>query len=256
MAPAGYEPLKNEQELEGLLEQPNTTPRTPRSSRSRRLVFSIVAVLGVVGVTAFYALPQRNARYATEQFPVSSGSSLFGGSDDQLARCPSNLPPPANPPAKTNPFASLSVPETVAIYDWVSSPARGLNLTEGTKAKMNDNFIYRVDAYRPAKKDAVRYLDNPDTTAPPERWAHVIIHHGGKAEPYVQDYLVGPIPVSSKTSIRKLSEIYHRDPIPYNSRGFTHATELSPILVKVMPALAEATEVRCCACPLCTESAC
>ncbi|TFK81174.1 amine oxidase catalytic domain-containing protein [Polyporus arcularius HHB13444] len=239
MASNGYEPLKNEQELEGLLGQPNT--RTPRSSRSRGLVFAVVALLGVFGFTAFYSLPPRNARYATEQHPVSSGT-ILGDSGDELARCPANIPPPASPPAKTNPFASLTVPETVAIHDWVSAPARNLNLTAGTDAHLNDNFIYRIEAYRPAKKDAVRYLDNPDTAAPPERYAHVIIHHGAAAEPFVQDYLIGPVPVSSKTSMRKLTEIYHRDPIPYNSRGFTHITELSPLLLKVMPALAEATE--------------
>ena len=239
MAPAGYEPLKNEPELEGLLEPATTPLRTSRTSRSRRLVFSAVVLLGVVGCAAFYAFPSRSAHYATEQY---SGS--LGGSDDTLHHCPSGLPPAAKPPASTNPFASLTVPETVAIDEWVSSPARNLNLTIGDKAGISDNFIYRIEAYRPPKKDTVKYLDNPDTTSPPERFAHVVIHHGAASDPYVQDYLVGPIPVSEKTTMRKLTEIYHRDPIPYNARGFMTGGELSPLLVKVMPILAEATEVR------------
>lgn len=238
MTSAGYEPLKNEPELEGLLQPGAASLRPAHTSPSRRLVFSAFLILSVLGCGAFWALPSRNARYATEQYPVSAD-----GLDEGLQRCPSSLPPPARPPAPTNPFASLTIPETVAIDEWVSSATRHLNLTVGDKATISDNFIYRIEAYRSPKKDTVNYLDNPDTTSPPKRYAHVVIHHGAASEPYVQDYLVGPIPVTDKTTMRKLTEIYHRDPIPYNARGFLSAGELSPLLVKVMPALAEATEV-------------
>ncbi|KAI0765133.1 amine oxidase catalytic domain-containing protein [Fomes fomentarius] len=237
MAPGAYEPLKNEPELEGLLEPGVASLRPARTSPSRRLVFSAVLLLGVVGCAAFWTLPSRTAQYATEQYPVSAD-----GVSEGLQQCPSSLPPPARPPARTNPFASLTIPETVAIDEWVSSATRDLNLTIGDKATISDNFIYRIEAYRPPKKDTVKYLDNPDTTSPPDRYAHVVVHHGAASEPYVQDYLVGPIPVSEKTRMRKLTEIYHRDPIPYNARGFLSAGELSPLLAKVMPTLAEATE--------------
>ncbi|KAI0646161.1 amine oxidase catalytic domain-containing protein [Trametes meyenii] len=241
MAPAGYEPLlKGDPEFEGL---PEPTPRTSRPFRSRRFVFSLLALLGVVGFSAFYALsPSQSARYAAEH--LLPGGAFVNGAGEQLQKCPSGLPPAAAPPAKLNPFASLTIDDTVAIADWLFAPERALNLTLGTKAGLADNFIYHIDAFRPAKRDALAYLDHPDRDAavPPERFARVTIHHGAASEPYVMDHLVGPLPVGPKTRIRKLTEIYHRDSIPYNARGFTSGSELTPLLVDYMPKLADATE--------------
>lgn len=235
MAPAGYEPLL---ELKGdASELEGHTPRTPRT---RRKALTLIALLGVVGFSAFYTLaPSKGANYAAQ------GSLGFDAdSDDQLAKCPSGLPPAATPPTKVNPFASLTIADTVSVSEWLLAPERGLNLTRGDKnPQLADNLIYHVDAFRPVKKDAVAYLDNPDTVSPPERFARVTIHHGAAAEPYVMDYLVGPLPVSEKTTMRKLTEIYHRDSIPFNARGYTTMGELSPLLTMIMPPLSEVTEV-------------
>lgn len=235
MAPAGYEPLL---ELKGdASELEGHAPRTPRT---RRKALTLIALLGVVGFSAFYTLaPSKGANYAAQ------GSIGFDAdADDQLAKCPSGLPPAATPPTKVNPFASLTIADTVSVSEWLLAPERGLNLTRGDKnPQLADNLIYHVDAFRPVKKDAVAYLDNPDTVSPPERFARVTIHHGAAAEPYVMDYLVGPLPVSEKTSMRKLTEIYHRDSIPFNARGYTTMGELSPLLTMIMPPLSEVTEV-------------
>ncbi|EIW55896.1 amine oxidase catalytic domain-containing protein [Trametes versicolor FP-101664 SS1] len=234
MAPAGYEPLL---ELKGdASELEGHAPRTPRT---RRKALTLIALLGVVGFSAFYTLaPSKGANYAAQ------GSLEFDAdADDQLAKCPSGLPPAATPPTKVNPFASLTIADTVSVSEWLLAPERGLNLTRGDKnPQLADNLIYHVDAFRPVKKDAVAYLDNPDTVSPPERFARVTIHHGAAAEPYVMDYLVGPLPVSEKTSMRKLTEIYHRDSIPFNARGYTTMGELSPLLTVIMPPLSEVTE--------------
>ncbi|OSD07848.1 amine oxidase catalytic domain-containing protein [Trametes coccinea BRFM310] len=239
MAPVGYEALpKSDRELEGLTEP---VSGHSRPARSRRLVFSLIALLGVVGLAACYSYaPSLHANYASERVLPSSG--LANGADDGLQKCPSGLAPPATPPAKVNPFASLTIAETVSIADWLRAPARGLNLTRGDEAVLSDDFIYHIDAFRPAKKDAVAYLDNPDTVNPPEKFARVTIHHGAASEPYVMDYLVGPLPVSEKTTMRELTEIYHRDSVPYNARGFTSLAELTPLLTRIMPPLADATE--------------
>ena len=240
MAPAGYQPLKvNDPELDGSLEL-STAPRSSRTLRSRKFLLSTLAIFGVVGISAFYTLGgPPGALYAAEH--ASPASGLNG--PEGLHKCPSGLPLKAQPPAPTNPFASLTVAETTAIHGWVSDPARALNLTAGDKAWISDNFIYRIEAHRPPKSDAVAYLDHPDTAAAPPRYAHVVVHHGAAAEPYVQDYVVGPLPVGPQTSMRKLSEIYHVDPIPYNARGFASYNELAPLLLKIMPQLSEATEV-------------
>ncbi|EJF56720.1 amine oxidase catalytic domain-containing protein [Dichomitus squalens LYAD-421 SS1] len=253
MAPAGYELLsKSDSEHDGLV-QPAIGSRSRRQRQSSKGCFSTVRnlllILALLVGTAFgfvviaYLLQSKLVR--VEDGSASSQDSVPGSGDvfeEPLQRCPSNLPLPAKPPAPTNPFASLTIPETVAIHDWVSSPALNLNLTAGDKAFISDNYIYRIEAYRPPKKDAVAYLDNPEQSSPPEKYAHVVIHHGSASEPYVQDYLVGPIPISEKTAMRKLTEVYHRDPIPYSARGFTTMNEIAPLLLKIMPPLAEATQ--------------
>lgn len=238
MAPAGYEPLplalKNDTELEA---------RAPRPSHARRrTAFSLIALLGVIGFTAFYALaPSNGPGYIQDHLAAFDG---VAGSDDQLQKCPSGLPPPASPPAKVNPFASLTIADTVAISEWLSAPERALNLTRGDRGTLSDNIIYHIDAFRPAKRDAVAYLDRPDAVRPPERFARVTVHHGAAAEPYVMDYLVGPLPVGERTAVRELTEIYHREKIPFNARGYTTMAEISPLLTMIMPPLADVTEVR------------
>ncbi|KAH9914348.1 amine oxidase catalytic domain-containing protein [Fomitopsis serialis] len=159
-----------------------------------------------------------------------------------ISQCAASGPPPASPPAPVNLWASLTVPETTAIADWLDAPPRALNLTPGTSAHISDNYIYHIGAWRPAKADALAYLTDPKGTAPPDRYARVTIHHGAAEAPKVQDYLVGPLPVSSETGMRPLTEVYHRPEVPYNARGYTTLAEIQPILIDVMPKMAEATQ--------------
>ncbi|ORY29317.1 putative copper amine oxidase [Naematelia encephala] len=72
-----------------------------------------------------------------------------------------------------------------------------LNLTAVADAGAWDNTILVVDVLPPAKADALAYLDNNGTK--PERWATVHITFGATEEPYVQEFLVGPLPASDKT---------------------------------------------------------
>ncbi|KAI0325802.1 amine oxidase catalytic domain-containing protein [Cubamyces sp. BRFM 1775] len=244
MAPAEFEPLPkggSGPELEGLPE--GTAPRASRLFRSRQFLFFLAALLGLTGISALYGLDTaRHTLYATQHKPSTGFRPSNCGPAERLAKCPSGLPPLASPPAKINPWASLTISDTVAISEWLADPARSLNLTRGDKAVLSDNFIYHIEAYRPAKKDALAYLDHPDTFGPPERFARVTLHHGAAEDPYVMDYLVGPLPVSQQTKIKELTEIYHRGTIPYNARGFTTLGELTPLLAQLMPPLADVTE--------------
>ena len=61
--------------------------------------------------------------------------------------------------------------------------------------------------------------------------------------PAVVDYLVGPLPVGPRTTIRPLMEIYHRDDIPFNARGFSDIEELSRFLALATAPIANAMEV-------------
>ncbi|OCH86254.1 amine oxidase catalytic domain-containing protein [Obba rivulosa] len=212
----------------------------PRRLVLRRLAISLLLLLGTAAISILLIHPPRPAP-VLEQLPTP----LSSGDSGAIAHCPSNLPPPATPPVPVNLWMPLTVSETVSISSWLSSEDRGLNLTHGDAAGLSDNFIYLIEAFPPPKAAALAYLDQ-SADAPvsaPGRYARVTLHLGAEDEPVVRDYLVGPLPVNEDTSIRPLTEIYHIPEIPYNARGYTVPfAELSPLLLRVMAPLAEATQ--------------
>lgn len=94
-----------------------------------------------------------------------------------------------------------------------------------------------VEAWRPNKKDALKYIDldgqRPDQYARVSRKVQsykapmmlmgyrslqAIISHGSFSPPVIKDYLIGPLPVTPLTHIRPLNEIYTNPEIPFNGR--------------------------------------
>lgn len=55
-----------------------------------------------------------------------------------------------------------------------------------------------VELMRPNKTDALSYVDG--SAAPPLRYAHAVIDHRADENPYLQDILVGPLPVVNGTT--------------------------------------------------------
>lgn len=221
-------------------------------SLKERAIISIIIVLGVLLLSLGWILSPGvlnlfGLKHDTSQEDIASPSLEHLGSSEPLKQCAASNPPPATPPAPVNLWASLTVPETVAVTDWLSEPSRNLNLTAGDRAQLPDNFIFHIEVYRPSKAAALEYLASPTEDKLPQRYARVTIHHGAiKAEdggPVIKDYLVGPLPIGKTTKMRELTEIYHRDDIPFNARMFAIPTELTPLLMKIMPPLAEVTQV-------------
>ncbi|KAF8324260.1 copper amine oxidase [Cantharellus anzutake] len=136
-------------------------------------------------------------------------------------------PPICSPPsafstldAKENLFIPLTIREAISIRNWLMRPELGLNLTRGDEASVSDNFIDVVEAFRPKKADAIAYYDG-DSKQPPHRAARVVINRGGDQEPTVRNFLVYPLPISSKTTMEPLLDIYHKPVIPHNARGIS-----------------------------------
>jgi hypothetical protein len=159
-----------------------------------------------------------------------------------------------------HPVPPLTYPLSFFLFfpsDWLTSPSLNLNLSLAETAQLNDNVLYHIEAFRPRKADALAYLADPGHVAPPERYARVTINHGAAKEPYIMDYLVGPLPqVSVKGNLREeerktnmtmteLKDIYHRDDIPFNARGFVNMAEISTLFMKIMLPLAPVTSVSC-----------
>jgi primary-amine oxidase len=204
-----------------------------RTTTSKRFALGLGLLASTVAFCAFYSGGGR--------LPVFEEPSAV--LVDKLADCPSGLPPLATPPAPVNPWASLTVKESVAIYDWLWADARGLNLTQADTAQPSDNVLFHIEAFRPPKADALAYLAAPNTTILPQRYARITINHGAAAEPYIGDYLVGPLPVDAKTAMTPLTDIYHRDDIPFHARGFTNMAEISTLFMKLLQPLAGVTAV-------------
>jgi primary-amine oxidase len=213
-----------------------------RERKPRRLQrhLGIAALgLGAICLGGFY-VHQGNEL----QLPDTSRNAVIGAVENPLSQCPSNLPPHAKPPAPTNPWSSLTVDDTTEITRWLESDKVDLNLTQSHIASLSDNYIFHIDALRPAKADALAYLASPEDVTPPQRFARVTVHHGSAAEPYIQDYRVGPLPCTGEAMIEPLTEIYHRDPIPYHARGFLDPAELTPLAHEIITPLANITQVR------------
>ena len=189
----------------------------------------------------------------SSELKVFPSDGIFGGTTDKAAvsnddsdktnHCPSSLPPKALPPVPVNLWAPLTVSETEAIYVWLETPERNLNLTRSRGSILTDNVVFGIETYYPPKSEALAYLENSATSSPPPRFSRVTIHHGGVKAPVVVDYLVGPLPVGPRTAIRPLKEIYHRDDIPFNARGFASLEEPSSFLSRELAPLAHILEV-------------
>ena len=181
------------------------------------------------------------AYLSDERHPTS-----LGAHDDvaSVGQCVANTVPPASPLPHLNPWASLTVSEIVQIQDWLFAPKQGLNLTLGKVAVPSDNHLYIIESYYPPKNAVLDYLSSPSSVDLPPRFARVAIHHGAAQEPFVKNYLVGPLPIGPHTTMSPLTDIYHIDPIPYNARSFGDGDWASPVIYSnIVAPVAEAFKV-------------
>lgn len=147
---------------------------------------------------------------------------------------------------KPNIWAPISAEDNLAVWNWLHDPIQGLNLTLPQYAKINDNKVYWIDTLPLNKSDVVPFLDSDGTR--PRAYARVILYEGGKVDPVAQEYMVGPLPVSSDTRIAKLDYIYNGGmggAIPYNARAVDSARRaaLDEVLAPAMAEVADITSV-------------
>lgn len=165
-------------------------------------IFRNFLVLVVIG--GIVAVP---LRYYKRQSVATQFEGPLLTKQEPRVKCPSHLPLPASPPAPINIWASLSLIETSKIRSWLEANVT-LNLTR--VPRLNDNSIFLIESYYPTKAGALSYLDSPSNVTVPDRFARVIIHHGGRLDPIVKNYLVGPLPLNEHTNLIELNDIYHR----------------------------------------------
>ncbi|KAG8785118.1 hypothetical protein FRC12_017963 [Ceratobasidium sp. 428] len=102
----------------------------------------------------------------------------------------------------------------------------------------------------PNKTAALNYLDKESRA--PDRYARVVLYNGGLSTPLIQEYMVGPLPISLNTTYTPFSYIYQNSTagvgasgaFPFNAR-YTASLEASAIdefIVSFMEPLASITE--------------
>ena len=64
-----------------------------------------------------------------------------------------------------------------------------------------DNVIVTMDILQPDKKDSLAYLDENGPT--PDRYARATLQFNSQEEPYIQEYMIGPLPLSNATGQHK-----------------------------------------------------
>lgn len=221
---------------------------SPTRKGHRRAVLGVLIAAAIL-LSTFYAFGPKLHLLDDANCPASASFAADRpeASQEPLKQCAASVPQPAKAPAPVNLWSSLTVNDTATIAKWLNDPAHGLNLTSAETASLSDNTVFHIEAHRPAKVDALQYLQSPSEDTLPPRYARVTLDFGGlstdEGGPVIRDYLVGPLPISGNTTMRELKDIYHRDDIPWNARGFSIPTELTPLLVSYMPRLAEATKV-------------
>ncbi|KAH8653519.1 copper amine oxidase [Xylariales sp. PMI_506] len=104
----------------------------------------------------------------------------------------------------TNIWAGITDDEAASVIAWLfDQPA--LNLTTSEDAGAWDNTVLLVELQMPNKTDVVAFVDGNATA--PARYAHVILDNRATDDPYFQDLLVGPLPLTNCTA--------HYEPLEY-----------------------------------------
>ncbi|KAK0447703.1 copper amine oxidase [Armillaria borealis] len=203
----------------------------------RRWGFGLVSVV-VIAILSLISLHNTNLWRFFDESELPSSSYSGTSEPTTLEQCTSSLPPPVDPPAPVNVWASLTVAETTEIQRWLEQTERGLNLTRASVSTFSDNVIFMIELYYPPKSAALEYLASPDVIFPPGKFARVTIHHG--VEPVIKDYLVGPLPMGPETTMKPLTDIYHREDIPFHAGGYATGSELSLVVSKIAPDFGDA----------------
>ena len=96
------------------------------------------------------------------------------------------------PPEVLTPFHDLTSEEIHNIKEFLYEQ-RDLNLVPASEIAVNESYIFTMELKIPNKEQTLNFLDR--NRQQPDREATVVIFRGDVAEPHVQEYVVGPLPL-------------------------------------------------------------
>ncbi|KAH8586808.1 copper amine oxidase [Bisporella sp. PMI_857] len=107
---------------------------------------------------------------------------------------------PTTKAPRKNIWACLTNQEVTEAIDFLYK-SNELNLTKTGGSW--DNSIVSIDLLQPNKTDVLPYL--ADTKPAPSRYARAMLMFGNTKEPYMQEWMVGPLPISNQTKAQPLT---------------------------------------------------
>ena len=156
-----------------------------RDASQRRLWASIVVILAFTTTILLFFLSDSLA----DAF-LRAASVLYVGQSREVS----------SKAVRRNVWADLSANEVVELYKWIHENIPELNLTAAKDADPWDNFIHGTELIRPSKTEALSYIDGGSQDLP-QRWARIVLHQGTSDPVTRNEYMVGPLPVSSETTL-------------------------------------------------------
>lgn len=157
-------------------------PEIEKAEKYRRTigVFRIVVVVLAVAVLALVVA-----------FAIVV-SQLHTKLDSKTESCPSrdnkiNLDPPEYLP----PFYDLTKEEIQSVKEYLYGQP-DLHLVRPPDIRCNASYIFTIELHVPNKEQTLNFLDK--NRAAPQREADVVVFMGGEKQPYVQEFIVGPLP--------------------------------------------------------------
>ncbi|BGP51602.1 hypothetical protein JCM10450v2_007552 [Rhodotorula kratochvilovae] len=137
-------------------------------------------------------------RFKSQRIPVSFNTDVSTNQYNASAYNLTDIPsaPTVQAPRK-NIWAGLSTEEAADVVAFLHKQ-EALNLTAAADAGSWDNLISTLDLLAPNKTDAVQYMSGNGSE--PARYAYATIMFNTVEEPYLEDYIIGPLPVSENTA--------------------------------------------------------
>jgi primary-amine oxidase len=130
--------------------------------------------------------------------PASRPHSLKRYTDQKVSTsgCTSGKDIRVEAPRK-NIFQSLTDEEYVDVTAYLHEQ-KELNLTAVVNSTSWDNVIVSLDILNPNKTDALAYLEGHGLA--PVRYARATLQFNSQLQPYIQEYMVGPLPVKQEST--------------------------------------------------------
>ncbi|KAF2685041.1 amine oxidase catalytic domain-containing protein [Lentithecium fluviatile CBS 122367] len=150
-------------------------------------------------------------------------------------QCFSEQPVIAAPHA--NIWQPLSDEELLGVNSVLSQK---LNLTSSPDDSGRDNQVLQIDLLQPNKTAVLPFLSG--TAGEPKRYARATIQFGSFEKPYLQEYLVGPLPASNATSVQPLSFPFNNDKKGKSRIASIYTLDVQPFIAQLSEEIEDITQ--------------